>query len=723
MSLKFRFASIFATALMLLPAAVQAARDEMRFIDVYVEAETDSPRTCFEFTRKLNTHGGAHYEDYVRFEPEFPAEFMARGRRLCVSGMNHGEIYAATLLKGLPDATGKTTEKTEQFNVSVPDRNPSVGFSGASYILPSRGERALPMTSVNVEEADVKIMRINDRNLINEINGGRVSGLLSRWDSNRVSALNGETVWEGVIEIAMDKNRDVANSIPVGDILGQPEPGIYVVMAIPRAERQGYVYYEATQWMIVTDIGMSSIRGRDGLHVFLRSLQDAKSLAGTRVQLIARNNEVLGTATTDNQGKASFAPGLLRGKGGARPGAVMAFGKSGEFSFLDMTRPAFDLTDRGVGGRAGPGPIDGFVYADRGVYRPGETVNLVTLLRDDRAMALKDLPLKLRIYRPDGTVHGVVDVDNGNAGGGYHFALPLSKSANTGSWNVHALVDPKGSPVGSVSFQVEDFVPERMEVKLSAEARFLMPGNEYEVAVDAQFLYGAPGAGLAVEGEMILMRDKNPWPDMKGYRFGLVQEEWRPRREALEPAKTDEDGLAAMRFGFDEEPDTSNPLKARVRVSVAETGGRAVSRTISLPVRTRDRMIGIKSRYSGAWLEEGQEAAFDVVVMDREGGQPGASGLRYELFHEDHYYHWYTQDGAWNYRVTIDDNSVDSGTLDVSPGAPAQISFRRDWGRYFPPARPPTCPTSCNSRSTSRPTAWARRRVFISSRRSRASCC
>jgi uncharacterized protein YfaS (alpha-2-macroglobulin family) len=682
MSLKFRIALFFASSSLLLPAAAQAARDEMRFTDVYVEAETDSPRACFEFTRKLNTRGAVHYEDYVRFEPEFPAEFTARGRRLCVSGMNYGEVYSATLLKGLPDSGDRTTEKTEQFNVSIPDRSPSLKFSGASYILPSRGERALPLTSVNVSEADVKILRINDRNLINEINAGRISSLMARWDATRIASLSGETVWEGVIEMEMEKNRGVKTSIPVGDILGQPEPGIYIVMAIPRAERQGYVYYEATQWMVVTDIGMTSISGRDGLHVFLRSLQDAKFLAGTKVQLIARNNEVLGTAITDRQGKASFAPGLVRGKGGAQPGAVMAFGDSGEFNFLDLTKPAFDLTDRGVGGRAGPGPIDGFIYTDRGVYRPGETVNLVALLRGDRAMALEGTPLKLRILKPDGTEHNVVDVSENEKGGGYHFALPLSKSANTGSWTVQAQVDPKGPSVGAGTFQVEDFVPERMEVELSADAPYVGPGKDYEVAVDAQFLYGAPGAGLAVEGEMVLMQDNNPWPEMKGYKFGLVQEEWRPRREALEPVKTDGNGLATMQFRFDEEPDTTRPLKARLRVSVEENGGRAVSRILDLPVRARDRTIGIKPRFTSEWLEKGTEAGFDVVVMDREGKQVAAKGLKYELFYEDHWYHWYTDDGNWRYRVTIDANSIDSGDLDIAAGTPAKLGFSHKWGQY-----------------------------------------
>lgn len=682
MSLKFRIALLFASTLMMLPVAVQAARDEMRFTGVNVESEADSPSACFEFTRKLKTHGGVRYEDYVRFEPPFKAEFSARGRSLCVSGLEFGKVYATTLLQGLPDFSDRKTENTEQFNISVPDRDPSLKFSGASFILPSRGERALPLTSVNVSVADVKIMRINDRNLINEVNSGRISSLMSRWDANRISSLAGETVWEGVIDVKMEKNRGIKTSIPVGDILGQPEPGIYVVMAIPRAERRDYAYYEATQWMVVTDIGMTSVSGRDGLRVFLRSLQDATVLVGTKVQLIARNNEVLGTATTDAEGKAIFAPGLVRGEGGAQPGAVMAFGGSGEFNFLDLTKPAFDLTDRGVGGRAGPGPIDGFIYTDRGVYRPGETVNLVALLRDERAMERTGLPLKLRILKPDGTEHNIVDVSKDGKGGGYHFALPLSKSANTGSWTVQALVDPKGPSVGVGTFQVEDFVPERMDVKLSAEAPFVAPGQKYDVAVDAQFLYGAPGAGLAVEGEMVLMQDNNPWPEMKGYKFGLVQEEWRPRREALEPAETDENGLASMKFGLEDMPDTTRPLKARLRVSVAENGGRAVSRILDMPVRALDRTIGIKPRFSSEWLENGVEAAFDVAVLDRAGKQIAAKGLKYELFYEDRWYHWYHADGQWRYRVTIDAESVDSGDLNVAAGKSSKVGFSRKWGQY-----------------------------------------
>lgn len=667
--------------LLFLTAPALAARDELRFLDVFVESETDTPRVCFQFSRPLDESGGVRYGDYIRFEPEFAADFSARGTRLCAAGVGHGQLYVTTLLVGLPDAAGKSLEETQRFNVSVPDRKPSLSFQGNAYILPGRGRRELPLDAVNVAEATVKILRINDRNLVNEINQGRVSSLLSRWDADRIASLNGELVWQGTIDIPAEKNRKVSTALPVGEILKEPEPGIYVVMAIPKAEREGYVYYEATQWMVVTDIGLTSHAGSDGMHVFLRSLQSARPLAGLDVRLVARNNEILGRGTTDAAGAARFDPGLLRGRGGAAPGAVMAFGPSGAFSFLDLTRPAFDLTDRGVGGRPSAGPIDAFVYTERGVYRPGETVNIVAMLRDERALSLDELPLTLRIRRPDGTEHDSVLMTDDASEGARHLVLPLSASARTGRWSVEALVDPEAPPVGRGHFQVEDFVPERMEVTLEPKLPVLTPRSDNEVALTARFLYGAPASDLPVEGEIVLQEDLQPYPELRGYKFGLVQEEWRPRREALPEIRTDADGRATIPVGLDEAPQTTRPLRALVRLAVAETGGRALARTVSLPVRSRERMIGIRPGFGDASVEQGQEAAFDIVAVDAAGATTSTEGLVYELLEETWRYHWFTRDDRWDYRVLIDETTIDSGSLSAASG-PARLAFTLDWGRY-----------------------------------------
>ena len=668
---------LFAVSVFGIPAW---AGGELQFKDVEVLTDSEAPRACFQFSGKLDGSGKTHYGDYVRIQPEIVGEFTARGDRLCVAGMAYGQVYGVTLLPGLPAAAGDPLPGQSQFNVAIQDRPPNLDFPGGTYILPSEGKRELAIDAVNVSAADITIVRINDRNLINEINAGRIAGLMSSWDIDRIRSMSGEEVWTGTIDIAMVKNRTVNTAIPVGEVLGKPKPGIYAVMAVPK-ESSEYRYQQATQWMVVTDIGISSYDGEDGLRVFLRSLNNATPLGGVDVRLIARNNEVLGSARTDAAGVARFQPGLMRGTLGSAPGAVMAFGADGGFSFLELTRPAFDLTDRGVGGRVPAGPVDGFVYTERGVYRPGETVNVVTLLRDGQAQAITGAPVSLRILRPDGSEQDSVTVAEGQLGG-YGLELPLSGSAHTGRWTVEARIDPKGQPVGIGHFQVEDFVPERMDVKLTAESPMLVPGTENAVLADAQFLYGAPGAGLAVTGEIVLQQDMNPYPEFKGYQFGLVQEEWRARREELAEAETDDAGQVRVPVALDEVPDSSRPLKAMVRLSVAETGGRAVSRTISLPVRGTGMAIGIRPRFEGDWVDIKKNADFDIVVLDRDGKSIAADGLIYQLVEENWRYRWYYEDDSWGYKILIDDGAVQAGPVNVAAGTPAVVKFHPDWGNY-----------------------------------------
>ena len=134
----------------------------------------------------------------------------------------------------------------------------------------------------------------------------------------------------------------------------------------------------AGMWVMDTDIALTSLTGRDGLTVFARSLASAQPLANAEVVLLSRGNEPIGKAATDAQGRATFPAGMLRGRGAAEAASIMVTDQAKqEFTRLELTKAAFDLSDRGIEGRALPGPVDAFLYTERGVYRPGETVHLM----------------------------------------------------------------------------------------------------------------------------------------------------------------------------------------------------------------------------------------------------------------------------------------------------------------------------------------------------------
>ena len=145
--------------------------------------------------------------------------------------------------------------------------------------------------------------------------------------------------------------------------------------------------------------------------------------------------------------------------------------------------------------------LDAFLYAERGVYRTGETVHLTTLLRDSKGVAVTGVPVTLVVERPDGVEYRRTVVQDQGAGG-RALSFPMISSAPTGTYRVRAYTDPKGPSVGTTSFLVEDYVPDRMEFDLASPTGKLSQTQPAEVTVDGRFLYGAPASNLDLEGEM-----------------------------------------------------------------------------------------------------------------------------------------------------------------------------------------------------------------------------
>ena len=343
----------------------------------------------------------------------------------------------------------------------------------------------------------------------------------------------------------------------------------------------------ATQWFIVSDLGLTAFSGNDGIHVFVNSLATTEAKNDVEVRLVSRANEVLATRRTDASGHVLFEPGLASGEGGSSPAMLGVTDGKGDYAFLNLKSPAFDLTDRGVGGRPAPTGLDAFVYTERGVYRSGETAFLTAVLRDARSAAALDVPLTFVVERPDGVeFRRVVVADQGL--GGHSLTLPLPASAPTGTWHVRTFTDPKRPPVGETNFLVEDYVPDRIEFDLTSPTGRISPKTPAKVDVAGRFLYGAPAANLDLEGDVTVAMAQER-AGFAGYQFGLDDEEVEPAQQPLEDLPTtDAQGKASFPVKLDKLPSSTHPLEAKITLRMAEPGGRAVERKISLPV-TADR--------------------------------------------------------------------------------------------------------------------------------------
>ena len=371
--------------------------------------------------------------------------------------------------------------------------------------------------------------------------------------------------------------------------------------------------------------------------------------------------------------------GLTRGEGGQAPAAIVAADKS-DYAFLSLKTTAFDLSDRGVAGRQVPTGLDAFVYTERGVYRSGETVHVTSLLRDARGIAAAS-PLTLVMERPDGVEYRrALVADQGL--GGHSWSVPIVSSASTGTWRVRAYTDPKRPPVGEATFLVEDYVADRIEFDLTTAAKVIPRDAPAQLSVDGHFLYGAPASDLDLSGAVTIAAAKER-PGFAGYSFGLADDEVTAVRQDLEdmPA-TDATGKASFPVKLDKIPATSRPLEATVTVSMAESGGRAVERKITLPIAPDAAMIGVKPAFSGRSLADGANADFDVVMAAPDGKTLAQGGLHYELLRVETSYQWYRQNGSWEYEPVKRTERVANGTVDVTADKPARLSMPVKWGRY-----------------------------------------
>jgi uncharacterized protein YfaS (alpha-2-macroglobulin family) len=672
-----------------------------------VDTASTTPLACVRMTRPLDPR--ADYSDFVEIQPalaQAPAVTVRGEDELCIGG---GGFYGhrVTLLKGLKARGGETLAANADLDFTFGDQPPYVGFAGSGVILPREEADGLGIETLNVSRLQVEVVRVPDRNLVRKSIAAPDPTPEGEYDweyGEDAAGDDGRVVWKGEMPVRAVNGRRAVTVFPLGAVLKEMRPGAYVVRARDASggrnlQTEGSESSDqparARRWILFTDMALIAYSGSDSLDVVVRSLKTAKALAGVRISLIARDGEDLGSARTDGQGRVSFAKALLEGENGSKPRMLMAYGAQSDFAALDLDRSPVDLSKAGVGGRAQPGEaatggretesaVDGYLYADRGIYRPGETVRLVGLVRDLEAKAIKDRKGALVIRRPSGVEFQRIRFDEkalAARGGAVAQDVVLPAAAPRGRWRATLEMDGIKAPAGELAFSVEDFAPQRLAVTATAEeSRPLGPAEVRPVNILARFLYGADGAGLDVQGEARIRTDYDPFPAYQDYRWGDEQTPYQEKFVEMAQTVTDGAGRAVQSFDSGQAGDTAAPLAAAVTASVFEPGGRPVREGVTLKLRTKPLYLGVKTT---AGQGDTPTQTFDIIGVDAAGARRVATGVTWTLISENWDYDWYQQDGRWQWRRNSRDVVVARGALNIAAtGAAARLSRRLPWGDY-----------------------------------------
>jgi uncharacterized protein YfaS (alpha-2-macroglobulin family) len=689
------------------PRAGETKPDGFAIWKTRLDTSGADPLACIEMSRDLDP--AKSYSDYVLVSPDLghaPATIVKAPDTLCVGGVGFTDRQI-TLLKGLPAKDGEALDANAEAQFTNGDKPPYVGFAGTGVILPREDSDGVGIDTVNVSKLQIEVWRVVDRNLVRKsISAPDATPEGSYADDYGDDSPDdeGQVVWKGYVAVKGDPGAHTTTVFPLGAVLKEMRPGGYVIKArdasggrdLSEKSGEGTPPAQARRWIIFTDMALTSYTGSDALDVVVRSLKTAKALGGVQVALMAKNGETLAKTRTDPMGRATFAHALLEGDGAMTPKMVMAYGDMGDLAVLDLDRSPTDLSKQGTAGAEGGAPpadllsgrsiteaVDGYLYADRGIYRPGETVHLTSLVRDREAKAVADRKGYVVVKRPSGLEFKRYPF-TATPGGALAVDVALPKTAPRGKWSAALQIDGYKDPAGSLDFQVQDFAPQRLAVSLAGQPQTPIAADETrKIDVSARFLYGAIGAGLQTQGEARLRQDPNPFPAYEGYQWGDETAAFEEKELDLGTSVTDGSGHASLDLAGTQAGDTVDPVVALVTASVFEPGGRPVRESVTLRLRPKPLYLGAKVESADSDSTAGSPTALDVIAVNGAGARIAAPGVSYSLISENWNYDWYQEDGRWQWRRTSRDTVVSQGNLDVSAGAPARIRPRKlGWGDY-----------------------------------------
>lgn len=682
--------------------------EPMQFRRTLLNTGGKTPEFCLRFATALDSQAGPHYADHVQITPSLRPDIKVSDHDLCLGGLAWSTRYKVTLSSGIHDAQGRVLADPVSVSMATGDRTPSLSLAGEGFILPRKSAAGLDVQTVNMESVRLSVWRLSPnatQSMSIQDSYPRVDTTqtsLETYEFERLRSTRLSQVWSGTLETQGARNAGVVTAFPIAKLIEGQKPGLYLVTAenahTPRGDSRiaaplpkvssgsddndDYGLPIAAHWVNVSDTALTTMRGKDGLHVYARALSTALPLKGVTMRLVSQGGDDLGKAVSDGEGQVVFAAGLIRGKGADQPVSLLATSPNGDFTTVSLTQAWFDFSDRGAEGHEAPDAQQAAIVTDRGIYRPGESVNTTILLRDPQGKALSTLPLTVILRRPDG-VKAQTLVLKPQEDGGFLNSFTLSPSASAGSWSLEAYVDPTSPPVGRASVLVQDFVPQTIAVDAKPGKNVLIEGEKLSVALEGRYLYGAPAAHLHGEGLVRILRDEEPVPGLKDFVFGLATQNFSPDQQSVTVPDTDDAGLSKIEISPDLPEGLTLPLKAEIRLSLFDPSGRSVSKTLTLPIQRHRPMIGVRVVSPPMGSENAtQPVPVDVIALNPDNKPIASRALTWTLVRENETYDWISESRGWHFVRHVIDEPLQHGTVQTDAQGRAHFAPEIDSGRY-----------------------------------------
>ncbi len=449
----------------------------------------------------------------IQIEPDVDFTVSPSGAGFRIFGDFKRGDYSLRFASGLRTEDGGVLRRSYEKRLVIPARAPSLQLSGRARYMPRSGFEQVALKHLNVDEVEVVARRIPRANLMFWLSGNDEQA------SPRVS----DVVARRKITPRAEEDVEATEWLELSTLLPEREKGgVYEVSVASGGERDA-------MRLLRTDLNLVVKREDKGpkdawsskLHVWAFGMEDLAARSGVSIELVRPSGSVMATCKTDAQGGCvlDVPPKKLDD---TPPLAVLAT-TDDDFTYLK-----FDDVRTSINGYSGGASFlseeayDATVYADRDLYRPGETAHFVGVLRErDFAAPDNALPVELVVYDARGRV-AKRRVVKTNPAGVVSLDLPLADFATTGRWSLALVVGER--ELTRYSFGVEEFVPERMEVRVDTLAEAYLSSEDVMVDVQARYLFGGSAKGSNAELRCRVEPSAFTPTGKSDYAFGLVSD-------------------------------------------------------------------------------------------------------------------------------------------------------------------------------------------------------
>ncbi|MCO4293778.1 MG2 domain-containing protein [Solitalea sp. MAHUQ-68] len=641
------------------------------------------------------------------------------------------ESYSVRVAEGIKNIADKALPRPMAANVFFENSFPSVEIPGKGVIIPSGGKLVMPFYASNLKAVDVTIIKIYENNVSQYLQQNDLNG---EYDLRRVA----KPVVQKTIYLDTDKglrlNKKNRFALDL-DKLIRTEPGAIYRITIGfrreyslfnceqdsteniEEEREYYgdkidedddfwrrydsyypygyhwderqdpcklSYYNKERWavrnVIASNMGIIAKRGNDNsMLVAITDLLTTKPIENAEVQLLDYQRQVLGKAKTDGDGLATLnlpkQPFLLVAKKGEERGYL----KLDDGSSLPVSK--FNL-----GGDEVQKGIKGFIYGERGVWRPGDSIFVSFILEDKENKLPQGHPVSFELYNPKGQLYKKV-VQTKSINGFYTFPTATEVSSPTGNW----LAKVK---VGGATFQkvlrIETIMPNRLKINLDFGKKELVRGENPSAVLNAKWLFGGVAHNLKAKVDVSLSAASTSFKGLSDYNFQDPVSSFATENKTVFDGQLDENGNATVKANISVDKTAPGMLNANFLIKVFEPGGNFSIDNFTLPYHVFKSYVGIKTpegdEYSGM-LPTGKNIPVDIANVTTTGALLGGQRqVEVELFKIQWKWWWDESDDDFSNFTQDQYNKFISREVVSLQNGKGQWSLKvsdDDWGRYL----------------------------------------